>query len=217
MHREKRAEEVLRILRATGWSIQNLIIWKKKTSAVPSPYRFGKAFQIVVFATLGKKPKTFHRLRIDPPQPKGYRPRQNGMFATDVWEDIRELSSGYFAGSEPLRASNGERIHKQQSPIALLLRIILASSRVGDRILDPFAGTGTTLVTAAQLARTCIGLELDAANVEHIQKRLDSPREADSLVRWLVDYKYTKNLEQITGMQSYRREPTFRLIDSLTM
>jgi len=43
-----------------------------------------------------------------------------------------------------LRRDNGERAHKQQAPIALLLRIILASSQPGDTVFDPFAGTGTT-------------------------------------------------------------------------
>ena len=47
MQREKNSEGILRILRETGWTLQNLIIWKKMTSAVPSSLRFGKAFQII--------------------------------------------------------------------------------------------------------------------------------------------------------------------------
>ncbi|MCP9492944.1 MAG: site-specific DNA-methyltransferase, partial [Pyrinomonadaceae bacterium MAG19_C2-C3] len=42
MHREKNAEFVLRALREANWTLQNLIVWKKKTSAVPGTYRFGK-------------------------------------------------------------------------------------------------------------------------------------------------------------------------------
>jgi hypothetical protein len=44
MYREKNAERVLRLLRKTGWNFQNLIIWKKKTSAVPCPKCFSKQY-----------------------------------------------------------------------------------------------------------------------------------------------------------------------------
>ena len=143
MQREKNAEFVLQTLRQTGWTFQNLVIWKKKTSAIPSTKRFGKHHQIIAFATKGKTPRVFNKLRIDPPlltTEKHRRP--NGMYVTDVWADIRELTSGYFAGDEPLRFENGERMHKQQSPIKLLARIILSSSNVCDMVFDPFAGTG---------------------------------------------------------------------------
>ena len=65
MQREKNTEFVLQCLRDTGWTFQNLIIWKKKTSAVPGMKRFGKHYQIIAFATKGKTPRVFHRLRID--------------------------------------------------------------------------------------------------------------------------------------------------------
>ncbi|MDT7877254.1 MAG: site-specific DNA-methyltransferase, partial [Candidatus Caldarchaeales archaeon] len=67
MHREKNAEQVLRLLRETGWTLQNLIVWQKRTSAVPNAWRYSKAYQIIAFATKGRKPRTFHRLRIDAP------------------------------------------------------------------------------------------------------------------------------------------------------
>ena len=102
------------------WTFQNLIIWKKKTSAIPGLKRFGKHYQVIAFATKGKTPRVFHRLRIDPPLPADYRhARENGMFVTDVWDDIRELTAGYFAGDEALRDAEGNRLHKQQTPIQL--------------------------------------------------------------------------------------------------
>ncbi|MCS7190649.1 MAG: site-specific DNA-methyltransferase, partial [Fimbriimonadales bacterium] len=119
MQREKNAEQVLRVLRETGWTLQNLIIWMKRTSAVPNGWRFGKQYQIIAFATKGRKPRVFHRLRIDAPLRPEYKyPREAGMFVTDVWDDIRELTSGYFAGEEAIRDKHGERFHKQQSPVA---------------------------------------------------------------------------------------------------
>ncbi len=149
MQREKNTEQVLRALRDAGWTYQNLIIWKKKTSAVPCEFRFAKQYQIIAFATNGAKPRAFNKLRVDLPLAPGHKyARASGVYLTDVWDDIRELTSGYFAGNEAIRELNGDRAHVQQSPVALLLRIILSSSLPGDVILDRFAGTGTTLVAA---------------------------------------------------------------------
>jgi len=202
MQREKNTERVLRVLRETGWTFQNLIIWKKMTSAVPGASRFGKAFQTIAFATKGKRPRVFNRLRIDPPLLKHHKyERENGVFVTDVWDDIRELTSGYFAGDEALRTETGERFHKQQSPIALLLRIILSSSKPGDTILDPFAGTGTTAVVAEQLHRNSISIEADEKNAACIENRLASMAKADSIEKYYKDYRFTENLAEI-----WRRE-----------
>ena len=200
MQREKNAEFVLQCLRDTGWTFQNLIIWKKKTSAVPGLKRFGKHYQVIAFATKGKTPRVFHRLRIDPPLPVGYKhARENGMFVTDVWDDIRELTSGYFAGDEALRDAAGNRLHKQQAPIQLLLRIILSSTNPSDVVLDPFAGSGTTLVVAEQLRRRSIGIELDSHNITLIQNRLAEQRKSDDVSRFFKDYACTPELETIWG------------------
>lgn len=200
MQREKNTEFVLQALRDTGWTFQNLIIWKKKTSAVPGSKRFGKHYQIIAFATKGRTPRVFHRLRIDPPLPPGYKhARENGMFVTDVWDDIRELTSGYFAGDEALRDADGNRLHKQQAPIQLLLRIILSSTNPGDVVLDPFAGSGTALVVAEQLGRKSIGIELDSENVALIEKRLAEQRKSDDISRFFKDYACTSDLAGIWG------------------
>ena len=121
------------------------------------------------------------------------------MFVTDVWDDIRELTSGYFAGDEALRDAEGNRLHKQQAPIQLLLRIILSSTNPGDVVLDPFAGSGTTLVVAEQLGRKSIGIELDSQNVVLIQDRLAEQRESDNVSRFFKDYACTPDLESIWG------------------
>ena len=198
MQREKNTEYVLNCLRETGWTFQSLIIWKKKTSAVPQDLRYGKHYQVIAFATKGETPRVFNKLRIDPPllKTEKYR-RPNGVFVTDVWDDIRELTSGYFAGDEPLRNGNGERFHKQQSPIRLLARIILSSSKVNDLVFDPFAGTGTTLVVASQLDRKSIGIEIDTKNVKRIDDRLKTIRKSDSVESIYTEYAYTPDLDQI--------------------
>ncbi len=198
MQREKNAEDVLRVLRESGWSFQNLIVWQKKTSAIPSEIRFGKQYQIIVFATKGKRPRIFNKLRIDPPLPADYKyNRTNGMYITDVWSDIRELTSGYFAGDEAIKDETGRRIHIQQSPIALLLRIILSSSNPGDCVFDPFAGSGTTLVVANQLYRKAIGVEIDESNIEVVTNRLKVVRESDDVRKYYNDYVNTEELDRI--------------------
>ena len=200
MQREKNTEFVLAALRNSGWTFQNLIIWKKMTSAVPSVNRFGKHYQIIAVATNGNRPRVFNRLRIDPPpQPHWKQARENGVFLTDIWDDIRELTSGYFAGDEPVRTNNGERFHKQQSPIALLARIILSSSIPGDTIFDPFAGTGTTLVAANQLQRNSIGIEMDPINISCIENRLDCLRKSDDISKYYDYYRFTENIAEIWG------------------
>lgn len=198
MQREKNTENVLRILREAGWIFQNLIIWKKKTSAVPSEFRYSKQHQIIAFATKGEKPRVFNKLRVDLPMPPEYRyKRSNGVYLTDVWDDIRELTSGYFAGDEAIRDSRSNRIHTQQSPIALLLRIILTSTLLGDVVLDPFAGTGTTAVVAYQLKRNPISIEIDPKHVELIRERLNHLRPADNILKFYSYYRYTQNLKEI--------------------
>ncbi len=211
MQREKNTEFVLQCFRETGWTFQNLIVWKKKTSAVPGINRYGKHYQIIAFATKGKTPRVFNRLRIDPPLPADYKhARKNGMYVTDVWDDIRELTSGYFAGDEALRDVDGNRLHKQQTPIQLLLRIILSSTNPGDVVLDPFAGSGTTLVVAEQLGRKSIGIELDVLNVKIIQNRLADQRKSDNVSRFFKDYACTPELELIWGLgQSALINPAF--------
>ena len=200
MQREKNTEEVLRVLRESGWSFQNLIVWRKKTSAVPGMHRFGKAFQVIAFATKSPRPRVFNRLRIDPPLPEGYNARDAGVYVTDVWDDIRELTSGYFAGNEPLRDEQGDRLHKQQSPLSLLIRIVLASSMPGDLVLDPFAGTGTTLCVASGLSRQSIGIEKSERNVAAILQRLDDHRPEDDVDQFREDYVHTPMLSEIWGL-----------------
>jgi DNA modification methylase len=198
MQREKFTRQVLQVLEDAGWTFQNLIIWRKRSSAVPQRYRYGKHYQILAFVTKGPRPRVFNKLRIQPPllvTEKYERP--TGMFCTDVWDDIRELTSGYYAGAEPLREADGSRSHEQQSPIALLLRIILSSTQPGDLVLDPFCGTGTTQVVTEQTGRRSVGIEKDPGNAELIRQRLLKIRTADSLECYRKDYLYTEGLKAV--------------------
>jgi site-specific DNA-methyltransferase (adenine-specific) len=132
-----------------------------------------------------------------PPLPEHKYQHKNGVYLTDVWDDIRELTSGYFAGDEAFRDTEGNRTHVQQTPVSLLLRMILSSTLPGDIVFDPTAGTGTALVVAKQLDRKSVGIEIDPAHVKLIKNRLKTLRAADSISRYYEYYKFTPNLKDI--------------------
>jgi|SRR5947209_9520210 len=62
--------------------------------------------------------------------------------------------------------------HPTQKPVALVERCVLASTREGDLVLDPFLGCGTTAVACAGLKRGCVGIELDEAHANLAAKRV---------------------------------------------
>jgi site-specific DNA-methyltransferase (adenine-specific) len=62
--------------------------------------------------------------------------------------------------------------HPTQKPVALLERIILASSNMGDAVLDPFSGTFTTSFVAKKLGRKSIGIEIEEEYIKIGLRRL---------------------------------------------
>lgn len=69
------------------------------------------------------------------------------------------------------RVSNARLLHSAQKPVDLIKFLIEKSTRKGDIILDPFLGSGTTMVACQQLQRSCIGIEIDPRYVEVTKKR----------------------------------------------
>jgi site-specific DNA-methyltransferase (adenine-specific) len=68
--------------------------------------------------------------------------------------------------------------HPTQKPLALLERILLAASSEGDLVLDPFMGSGTTLLAALRNNRKAIGIEIESQYVEMTTKRLGSNHQS---------------------------------------
>jgi hypothetical protein len=64
--------------------------------------------------------------------------------------------------------------HPAQKPVALIERILLASSNEGDLILDPFAGSGTSVVAAFRLSRQIISIEMESNSINHAIRRIVS-------------------------------------------
>jgi DNA modification methylase len=96
------------------------------------------------------------------PQIKRYRDELKGLAVSDMWDDIDKIN--------PV---GGERLgYQTQKPIALLERIIKASSNESDIILDPFCGCGTTIDAAERLHRRWIGIDITYLAIDLIEKRL---------------------------------------------
>jgi DNA modification methylase len=85
---------------------------------------------------------------------------ESQMGITNVWQDIDFYSES--------------RIHRTQKPLPLIERLIQASSRPGDVVLDPFAGSGTTAIAAKKLGRRPISFEIDPDMAEKASKRFSS-------------------------------------------
>ena len=92
------------------------------------------------------------------------------------YNDGRQLGSVWTIpicnGPERLRDAQGRRLHPTQKPEALLERIILASSRINDLVLDPFAGTGTTAAVAKRLRRRWLAIEREEIYVQAARQRV---------------------------------------------
>lgn len=100
------------------------------------------------------------------PQLKRFLDEQRGKPIGDVWGDILPINS---------RAQ--ERIgYPTQKPVALLDRIIRASSNQGDTVLDPFCGCATALVAADRLDREWAGIDLSPLAARLVLKRLREDR-----------------------------------------
>jgi DNA modification methylase len=104
-----------------------------------------------VYFTRGKVPRLRYYVEDAP-----------GMPQMDIWVDL-----------PPVNSQAAERLgYPTQKPIALLERIIVASSSEGDMVLDPFCGCGTTVDAAQSLRRKWIGIDITYLAVDLIRKRL---------------------------------------------
>lgn len=136
-------------LQDLGFWIQNDIIWRKVN---PMPNfrgkRFTNAHETLIWAGRDQKSRvTF-----------------NYESLKALNDDIQMRSDWLYpicAGPERLKDDGGRKAHPTQKPEALLGRVLLATTNVGDIVLDPFFGTGTTGAVAQRLGRRWIGIERD--------------------------------------------------------
>jgi modification methylase len=167
-------------LQDQGFWILNDIIWRK---ANPMPNfkgtRFTNAHETLIWASQGEDARyTFN-----------YR-------AMKTLNDELQMRSDWvmpICGGQERLKKGGTKVHPTQKPEALLYRILLACTKPGDIVLDPFFGTGTTGAVAKRLGRKWIGIEREDSYVEAALERIEAALPLDE--------------SALTTMQSPRQQP----------
>ena len=149
------------ILQDLGFWILNDVVWRK-TNPMPNfrGRRFTNAHETMIWAARDQNAKkyTFN-----------YEALKAGNDDVQVRSDwVIPLCTG----EERLKDGAGKKVHPTQKPGELLARVLLASSRPGDTVLDPFFGTGTTGAMAKRLGRRFIGIERDPAYAQAAARRI---------------------------------------------
>jgi len=149
------------MLQNVGFWILNDVVWRKSN---PMPNfrgrRFTNAHETLIWAARE-------------PDGKGYTFNYEALKAGN--DDVQMRSDWTIAlctGEERLKHINGKKLHPTQKPEALLARVIVASSRPDDLVLDPFCGSGTTGAVAKRLGRRFIGIERERAYAAAAQARI---------------------------------------------
>lgn len=154
-------------LQNLGFWILNDIVWRK-TNPMPNfrGRRFTNAHETMIWASKSENSK--------------YRFNYDAMKALN--EDLQMRSDWTIplcTGGERLKNSDGKKAHPTQKPEALLHRVIMSSTEMGDVVLDPFFGTGTTGAVAKKLGRDFIGIERENEYIAHAEERLNAIKAGD--------------------------------------
>ena len=162
-----------RVLQDLGFWILNDVVWRK---ANPMPNfkgtRFTNAHETLIWAA----------------KSRGARRYAFNYDAMKMANDDIQMRSDWVlplaTGEERIKDAAGVKAHPTQKPEALLHRVILASTRPGDVILDPFFGVGTTGAVARRLGRRFIGIEQDAGYAALAETRISKvvPTAPEDLV-----------------------------------
>ena len=124
------------------------------------------------------------------PLRKTYAKDYKGKPLGNVWTDISNARGAQSTG------------YPTQKPLALLERIIEASSNEGDVVFDPFCGCATTLVAAHKLKRSWIGCDLSPLAVKLVNQRI---RELQPFFTKAINPDGPPSRTDVTGIQHYRK------------
>ena len=150
-------------LQDLGFWILNDVIWRK-TNPMPNfrGRRFQNAHETLIWASRDQ-------------QGKGYTFNYDAMKAAN--DDLQMRTDWLFpicTGGERLKDANGDKVHPTQKPEALLARILMASTKPGDVVLDPFFGSGTTGAVAKRLGRHFVGIEREQSYIDAATARIEA-------------------------------------------
>lgn len=140
---------VANVLNELGYRILNAVTWQKTNPPPNLSCRFfTHSTEIIVWARKSKKVPHYYNYDL-------MHKLAGGRQMTDVWR---------MPAIAPWEKTCGK--HPTQKPIALVVRAILASTKVGARILDPFAGSSTTGIAANLLGRDFVGIDSERRFLE---------------------------------------------------
>ena len=150
-------------LQVLGFWILIVIVFRK-TNPMPNfrGRRFQNAHETMIWASRDAKAK-------------GYTFNYEAMKAAN--EDVQMRSDWLFpicTGNERLKDAKGDKLHPTQKPEALLARVMLASTKPGDVVLDPFFGSGTTGAVAKRLGRHFVGIEREQDYIDAALERIEA-------------------------------------------
>lgn len=170
--------------RDKGLNINDYMIWRK-TNPLPvvKQPRYNPCFEFMFVLSKGK-PKTFNPIQIPTKSGgKHYKSTaknmggENGRRMLDY--HVNSYMTDYNVWNMPVAPNkevyhiDGHEVkHPAVFPLQLPVRHVLTWSNPGDTVLDPFAGSGTTMVASKMHGRPCIGIELDKTYCEIIKQRL---------------------------------------------
>ncbi|MHA7870967.1 MAG: DNA methyltransferase [Hyphococcus sp.] len=147
-------------LQDAGFWILNDVVWRKSN---PMPNfrgtRLTNAHETLIWAAKSEKSKYAFNYRA----------------LKTANDDLQMRSDWEFpicTGAERIKGADGAKTHPTQKPEALLHRILIATTRPGDVVLDPFFGSGTTGAAAKYLGRRFIGLERDKTYIAAAKRRI---------------------------------------------
>ena len=151
-------------LQTLGFRILNDLIWFKPNAAPNLAGRnFAAAHETIIWASKNKKSKhlfNYQEMKLN--EFSGDQLKNSGKQMRSVWS---------IPATPPREKGHGK--HPTQKPLALLERFILAATREGDSVFDPFMGSGTTGVAALQAGRNFIGVEIDSVYIELANNRIE--------------------------------------------
>ena len=155
-------------LQDLGYWILNDVVWRK-TNPMPNfrGRRFQNAHETMIWASRDQKAK-------------GYTFNYEALKASN--DDVQMRTDWLFpicTGAERLKGADGAKAHPTQKPEALLARVLMASTRPGDVVLDPFFGSGTTGAVAKRLGRHFVGIEREQAYIDAATARIDAVEPLD--------------------------------------
>jgi hypothetical protein len=150
----RQVEVLLRAGRATGLTLQNVIVWDKGRGGMGGTYR--NAHELIAMFKRG-----------DAPHLNNIELGKHGRDRTNIWS---------YPGATTLGSSAREQLRSHPTPksVELVVDALLDLTNRREIVLDPFLGSGTTLIAAEKSGRRCFGLELDPAYVDVIVRRWET-------------------------------------------